>query len=103
MANITQMIFVLSMKLPKPDLELLDKQLVYAKYLNIKPIIVLNKIDLESKEQIEKIEKIYTKIGYTVIKTNAKEKLGAEKVKEFLKGNVTAFSGNSGVRKININ
>ena len=43
MANLTQIILVLSMKLPKPDLELLDKQLVYAEFLGIKPIICLNK------------------------------------------------------------
>ena len=43
MANLTQIIFVLSIKLPKPDLELLDKQLAYAKYLKVKPVIVLNK------------------------------------------------------------
>lgn len=99
MANLTQMIFVLSMKLPNPDLELLDKQLVYAEYMKIKPIICLNKIDLEDIEVVEHIEELYQKIGYEVIKTNAKEGIGVEKIKELLKGNVTAFSGNSGVGK----
>ena len=40
MANLTQIVLVVSMKLPKPDLLLLDKQLVYAEYINIKPIIL---------------------------------------------------------------
>lgn len=99
MANLTQIILVISMKLPKPDLELLDKQLVYAEYMKIKPIICLNKIDLEDTEIVEQIEELYKKIGYEVIKTNAKEGVGVEKIRELLKGNVTAFSGNSGVGK----
>ena len=103
MSNLSQIIFVVSMDLPKPDLELLDKQLIYAEMLKVKPIICLNKIDLVSKEETEKIEKIYKKIGYTVLKTNAKENKGVDKIKLLLKNNITAFSGNSGVRKIYIN
>lgn len=103
MANLTQLIFVVSMKLPKPDLELLDKQLAYAEYMKINPIICLNKIDLEDSSETERIEKIYEKIGYTVIRTNAKEKIGIEDLRRLLKGNITAFSGNSGVRKVNLN
>jgi len=99
MANLTQIILVLSMQLPKPDLELLDKQLAYAEYMKIKPIICLNKIDLEDIEVVEHIKELYEKIGYEVIKTNAKESVGVEKIRELLKGNVTAFSGNSGVGK----
>lgn len=103
MANLTQIILVVSMKLPKPDLELLDKQLAYAEYMHIKPIICLNKIDLEDENAIEHIKEIYQKIGYTVIRTNAKEGTGVEELKKMLEGNITAFSGNSGVRKIYFN
>lgn len=99
MANLNQIILVVSMKLPKPDLELLDKQLVYSEYMKIKTIICLNKVDLENEETIAKIEKVYRKIGYTVIKTNAKEGIGVDEVEKLLKGNITAFSGNSGVGK----
>ena len=99
MANITQLIFVISMKMPKPDLLLLDKQLAFAEYNKIKSVIVLNKIDLEDTENIDAIEKIYKKIGYKVIKTNAKTGEGVEELYKCLKNNVTAFSGNSGVGK----
>ena len=34
-ANITQIVFVVSMDMPKPDLLLLDKQLAFASYLKI--------------------------------------------------------------------
>ena len=99
MANLTQIILVVSMKLPKPDLLLLDKQLVYAEYMDIKPIICLNKIDLEDEEKIEYIYNLYSKIGYTVIKTDAKNNVGVEQIKKHLQNNITAFSGNSGVGK----
>ena len=59
LANITQIVFVVSSKNPKPDLLMLDKQLIYAEFLNIKPIIVINKIDLEKYKEIEEI---YTKM-----------------------------------------
>jgi len=98
-ANLTQIILALSLKSPKPDLLLLDKQLVYAEYLNIKPIICINKIDLGKEEQIKQIHDTYEKIGYTVIDTNAKERIGIDKLKSLLKNEITAFSGNSGVGK----
>lgn len=99
MANITQLILVVSIKLPKPDLLLLDKQLVYAELMKIKPIICLNKIDLDSANVASEIENTYSKIGYTVIKTDAKNGIGVSKIKQYLKNNITAFSGNSGVGK----
>lgn len=99
MANLSQIILVVSMKLPKPDLELLDKQLAYAEYMGIKPVICLNKVDLEDEKVINHIEEVYSRIGYTVIKTNAKQGIGIEKIQEIIKGNITAFSGNSGVGK----
>lgn len=99
MANLTQMIFVVSMKMPKPDLLLLDKQLAFAEFNNIKSIICLNKIDLENDEIIDEIAEKYKNIGYRVIKTNAKTKEGIDEVKHCLDNNITAFSGNSGVGK----
>ena len=99
MANLSQIILVVSMKMPKVDLELLDKQLIFAEYNHVKPIICLNKIDLENEEKIEYISNIYTQIGYKVIKTNAKEGIGVEELKKELQNNITAFSGNSGVGK----
>ena len=112
MSNITQLILVVSSKNPKPDMLLLDKQLAFAEYLEIKPIIVLNKTDLDKKKEFEKIKEVYQNIGYTVIETIAKElpednttyeskenTKGIKELKKTLKGNINAFSGNSGVGK----
>ncbi len=62
MANLDKLILVLSAKFPKPDLLMLDKELVYAEYLGIDVIIVINKTDLEKEETVEEIQKIYTDI-----------------------------------------
>lgn len=98
LANITQLILVLSSKDPKPDLLMLDKQLVFTEFLGIKAIIVYNKIDLDKDKQFCKIKTTYENIGYKVIKTQANEKQGIEELKKYMKNNINAFSGNSGVR-----
>lgn len=99
LANITQIVFVVSSKNPKPDLLMLDKQLAFAEFLNVKSIIVLNKIDLDRKDDFKEITNIYKKIGYKVIQTQAKELIGIDELKSNLKNNINAFSGNSGVGK----
>ncbi len=99
LANISQMIFVVSSKDPKPDLLMLDKQLAFAEYIGVKAIIVLNKTDLDKKQEFKNIKKIYNEIGYNIILTDAKQRKGIEELKEKLRNNVNAFSGNSGVGK----
>ena len=99
LANITQIIFVVSSKDPKPDLLMLDKQLAFAEFLGIKSVIVLNKTDLDKKKEFQNIKQIYEKIGYKIIETNAKNREGIKELREILKNNINAFSGNSGVGK----
>ena len=99
MANLTELILVVSMKMPSPDLLLLDKELVFAKWLGINTLICFNKTDLSEKKEVENLSKIYKNIGYNVIEISAKNKDNIEKIKPFLKNNITAFAGNSGVGK----
>lgn len=99
MSNLTQIILVVSMKMPHPDLLLLDKQLIFAEFMGLKATIVLNKVDLEDKKEIDKIFELYKNIGYRVIQTNAKEGINIEEIRDLLNGEITAFAGNSGVGK----
>lgn len=46
--------------MPKPNLLMLDKELIFAEFSKIKPAIVINKIDLNKKEA-DKIASIYEK------------------------------------------
>ena len=65
--------------------------------LGINAIIIINKIDLQ--DSYIEIKEEYSKVGYKVIVTSAKENKGIEEVKEILKNKVSVFSGNSGVGK----
>lgn len=99
LANITQIVFVVSSKDPKPDLLMLDKQLAFVEFLGVKALIVLNKTDLDKDKQFKNIKSVYEKVGYKVIETEAKSQKGVEDLKRALKNNINAFSGNSGVGK----
>ena len=99
LANITQIVLVISSKDPKPDLLMLDKQLVFAEFLEIRVLIVFNKIDLDKEKEFKEIKEIYESIGYKVIETQANKQKGIDILKDNLKNNISAFSGNSGVGK----
>ncbi len=96
-ANVSQIILMVSTKDPKPDLLMLDKQLIYAELLKIEPIIVINKIDLDNS--YKQIEQIYKDIGYKVFTISAKNNETVGKLQEILKNKITVFAGNSGVGK----
>lgn len=102
-ANLTSIICVVASKLPKPDLLMLDKQLVFAEYLNIEPIIVVNKMDLD-ETMAKNIEDEYSKIGYRVIRTNAITGKGINEIikKDKKENKIIALAGNSGVGKSTI-
>ena len=99
LSNLTTLIFVVSSKDPEPDLLMLDKQLAFAEFLNINAVIVLNKTDLDTTKKFKKIKEIYSKIGYTIVETEAKNGIGIEELKKAISNNISAFAGNSGVGK----
>lgn len=100
MANIDQIIFIVSTKNPKPDLLMLDKQLAYVEKLKIEPVIIINKIDLQ--DTYKQIQELYSNIGYKTIVTSAKLNQGIVDVKAILANKISVFSGNSGVGKSSI-
>lgn len=96
-ANIDIALIITSVKEPNLSLNLLDRQLVCILSQNIKPIIVLSKIDLLSsneKKDIKKICKYYQKIGIKVIQNNKLSKL-----KRLLKGKTVVLTGQTGAGK----
>lgn len=102
-ANLTGLICVIATKLPNPDLLMLDKQLAFAEYLNIKPTIIVNKIDLDENTALE-IKNEYSNIGYNVIVTNALTGEGIKEIVNITEKNIQilVLSGNSGVGKSSI-
>lgn len=105
-ANIDNLVIVVSLSSPSPDFFLLDKQIVLAKFKDILPIIVINKIDLNisdiTNKDLSYIKNVYGNLGFQIIEVSAKNNIGIDVLKEKLHNKISAFSGNSGVGKSSI-
>jgi len=101
-ANVDQAILVFSAVEPDFSPILLDRFLVLIEFNEIKPIIVITKIDLLSEEALKKINAhavYYRKIGYEVLLTSSKTEEGVELVQPLLAEKISVFAGQSGVGK----
>jgi len=97
-ANVDQVIIVMSLGEPPPDLELLDRLLILSLANGTEPIICWNKADI-AKEEFIGLPSLYQGIGYRVLVTSAKTGQGIELLRETLKGHISTFAGPSGVGK----
>jgi len=87
---------------PAPQEGLIDRYLVAAEYLNIKPVVVCNKSDLldaESAHAWQSRFSVYEDIGYELLMTSTKQAHGLDQLHHKLKGNVSILVGQSGVGK----
>lgn len=102
-ANLSQLMICLAVK-PEPNLFLLDQYLLSAEQQKIRPVIVLNKIDLLSTPDHDayKLKSIYSPLGYTVIFTSAKFGQNFDQLKFLFDRQTTVLSGVSGVGKSSI-
>ena len=98
-ANVDQAMVVFSVTYPEIHLDLLDRFLIHIEKEDIKPYIVLNKIDEGNPETYEYIVERYTKVGYDVICLSAKEAIHTDQLMPLLKDQTTVFAGPSGVGK----
>ncbi|MDH5370563.1 MAG: small ribosomal subunit biogenesis GTPase RsgA [Gammaproteobacteria bacterium] len=100
-SNIDQVFIVVAHK-PELNEGLIDRYLVAAENSQLKPVILLNKIDLLDEQQFSDLKQrlqLYQDIGYTVIYTSAKQEHGLDTLTELLKDNNNIFVGQSGVGK----
>lgn len=98
-ANVDQVLLVLSLVQPKINYNITDKYLIMLDHLGINVAIALNKADLLSNEQIEEFKYIYGKSGYKIFVISNKNKLGHDDLFNYLHGKVTGLAGPSGVGK----
>ena len=101
-ANVEQVIVVISVKSPSADFMLLDKLLATAEYKELAAVICINKIDLDPDNEHKKIIDIYTSAKYKVIATSIKYGIGLDSLKEALCGKISVLAGQSGVGKSTI-
>ena len=78
---------------------LIDRVAAIAGDQNVQCLIVINKSDLDPAEQLRGI---YEKAGFPVILTSAKTGEGLDMLKTYLRGKLTAFTGNSGIGKSSV-
>ncbi|WP_047984927.1 ribosome small subunit-dependent GTPase A [Ornithinibacillus californiensis] len=101
-ANITQAIIVSSAVSPDFSTTLLDRFLVLIEAKGITPTIFITKIDLLTEEQLIDIRKFqadYKAIGYKIEMFSTKQPDDLDRIKAYLKDEVTVIAGQSGVGK----
>ena len=101
-ANINRLAVVLAASDPLPDFLLADKLIISALLNDIEPIIIINKIDLVERSIVEEIERVYIRTCFPIVKMSKVTMEGYDLLHEKLKGNCTAFAGQSGVGKSTI-
>ena len=98
-ANADQLIVVVSVKSPDPELFLVDKLLVEAEKNGMAAVICVNKIDLDTENEHMRIVEAYSGAGYNIFSASLKTGEGLENVREVLNGKVSVLAGQSGVGK----
>ena len=98
-ANVDQVLVVFSAANPAPHLRMLDRFLVIAEAAELRPVIVVNKTDVEGEAAARALFAPYERAGYQMIFTAAKQGIGVGEVKEAICGQLSALAGPSGVGK----
>lgn len=99
-ANIDQMLIVIA-PLPKPDFILVDKLLLLCALNAITPVLCVNKSDLFEQGFLLDVQRQYQGV-VNIVSFSAKTQNNLPKLKELLKGKVSAFAGQSAVGKSHI-
>jgi len=101
-SNIDVVFLLITLNNPPTFTSFIDRFLVTAEAYHIKAVLLFNKIDTYSEDDLVEIKylaSLYRKIGYECIGISAKSGKNVDKVKELMKDNVCMFSGHSGVGK----
>lgn len=98
-ANVDQLLIVASTGEPPLKPNLVDRFLVAAEKGGIRPIIVINKIDLVEPADLQPLIGVYAQMGYPVVPVSAALGTGVQRLRRLLAGKATALAGQSGVGK----
>ncbi len=95
-ANIDQLFIVSSLRDPYPEPLIIDKTIAVAEMMDISPVLVLTKTDLDDPSELKAI---YDLAGVPCLVVSSKTGDGVDLVRQLLRGKISAFTGNSGVGK----
>lgn len=95
-ANLDQILFVVSSCHPSPNLLLLDSFLAVAIYQEIEPVLIVTKVDLDAGEELCRL---YEQAGISVMAVDYQKPETVDAVAQRLSGRINMMTGNSGVGK----
>jgi len=96
LANLDQLVFVVSTCSPAPNYLILDKFIAIAEYKGIRPVVVITKTDLGDSLPVREV---YSSIGIDVLEADYSDESSVQEVRDMLAGKISAFTGNSGAGK----
>lgn len=101
-ANVDQAFLVVTVNYPQTSTTFIDRFLASAEAYSVPVVIVFNKKDIYSEEELHyqgMMYDLYTQIGYQCVVVSATTGEGIDELKPLLKDKITLLSGNSGVGK----
>lgn len=98
-ANIDQLVVIVSQAIPVTDPFLIDRIIAIATGRGCDCVVCVNKCDLDDGEELCRI---YTNAGFPTVRISARTGEGVEQLRHLISGKVSAFTGNSGVGKSSI-
>ena len=101
-ANLDQLVILAAVYDPLPDLRLIDRLTVFAKWNQITPVIIFNKCDLVSEDEQQKLVDVYKASGFPVYMCSTVTGQGIADIKAVLHGKMSVLAGNSGVGKTSL-
>lgn len=96
-ANVDQLLIVVSASAPEPDWLLVDRLIISAKRMGVEPIPVLNKIDTADEAIAERFRTDYR--AFTTLSVSAETGEGLDALHALMDGKVSCFAGQSAVGK----
>lgn len=104
-ANIDQAVFVFTLKNPITTTVFTDRFLAAAESYSIPPVIIFNKSDIYTQEEIEELAGLmstYHEVGYRVVACSVLKNKNLDEVREVLKDKVSVIAGHSGAGKTSL-
>jgi ribosome biogenesis GTPase len=98
-SNVDQMVIVTSVAHPKFKQHLLDRLIVSAYKGGLQAAVVVNKVDLKHKVDLDHVREIYSSISVPVITSSAADGTGIAELGAILREKESIFVGHSGVGK----
>ena len=89
LANLDQLLFVLSVKDPAPNLLLLDRFLAVCVYKEIRPVLIFTKLDLADAERYAAL---YRGSGFPILFADYQNPESIQAISRMLEGKISAFT-----------